>query len=240
MYWQLYDYYLMPNGAYYGAKKASQPLHLIYDYHQHAVYAVNDRLTDVKKQTVSINAYDIKSKQRYKKEMVVDFKANQSIKILDLPPFDWNRSVCFLDLSILNQKGKEVDHNFYWLSHKKDVLDYQTVVQPWNYYTPSKEYADFTALNQLPSTKLVTEVNQTTKGDKTIFQVNLKNTGKTLAFFLNVKIKDKKTGETILPVLWSDNDISIMPGKTRKLTATVETKLLKGKEPEVVTSWYNQ
>ena len=37
MYWQLYDSYLMPNGAFYGTKKACEPLHLLYNYGQHSV-----------------------------------------------------------------------------------------------------------------------------------------------------------------------------------------------------------
>ena len=32
MYWQLYDYYLMPGGAFYGARKANQPVNISYDY----------------------------------------------------------------------------------------------------------------------------------------------------------------------------------------------------------------
>ncbi len=37
MYWQLYDYYLMPNGAFYGARKANEPLHIAYDYGKNSV-----------------------------------------------------------------------------------------------------------------------------------------------------------------------------------------------------------
>lgn len=30
--WQLYDYYNLPNGAFYGSKKGSKLLHLVYNY----------------------------------------------------------------------------------------------------------------------------------------------------------------------------------------------------------------
>ena len=42
MYWQLYDWYLMPNGAFYGTKTACQPLHLIYNYGDKCIYANNE------------------------------------------------------------------------------------------------------------------------------------------------------------------------------------------------------
>ncbi len=44
LWWQLYDYYLMPNGAFYGARKACEPLHLIYNYGTREVVAVNNTL----------------------------------------------------------------------------------------------------------------------------------------------------------------------------------------------------
>jgi len=42
IFWQLYDYYLMPNGAYFGTRTACRPQSLIYDYGANAVWAVND------------------------------------------------------------------------------------------------------------------------------------------------------------------------------------------------------
>src|SRR5206468_9305949 len=43
MYWQLYDYYLMPGGAFYGTRKANQPLNLAYNYGDGSIYLINDR-----------------------------------------------------------------------------------------------------------------------------------------------------------------------------------------------------
>lgn len=51
IYWQLYDYYLHPNAAYYAVKRGNQPVQLIYDYQCHAVFAVNETL-----QPVTLNA----------------------------------------------------------------------------------------------------------------------------------------------------------------------------------------
>ncbi|HIH98370.1 MAG TPA: hypothetical protein HA346_05125, partial [Thermoplasmata archaeon] len=41
LYWQLYDYYLMPNGAFYGTKEACNPLHVQYSYDDDSVWVVN-------------------------------------------------------------------------------------------------------------------------------------------------------------------------------------------------------
>jgi exo-1,4-beta-D-glucosaminidase len=39
--WHLYDYYLDPAGAYFGAKKANQPVHALYDYATGEAVVVN-------------------------------------------------------------------------------------------------------------------------------------------------------------------------------------------------------
>ena len=39
--WNLYDYYLVPRGAYFGSKKACEPLHVQYSYDDDSVAVVN-------------------------------------------------------------------------------------------------------------------------------------------------------------------------------------------------------
>ncbi len=40
MFWQLHDYYLRPNGAFYGTKKACAPLMPIYNYRNNRICVV--------------------------------------------------------------------------------------------------------------------------------------------------------------------------------------------------------
>ncbi len=241
MYWQLYDYYLMPNGAYYGAKKGSSRIHLIYDYAGHSVYAVNDKLRKQKNLKAVVKAYDINSKLKFIKKVDVNLDENSSKEIMKLPAFDWNKNVCFVNLELYNSQNKEIDENFYWISYKKDILDYKTEVQPWYYYTPSKQYADFTALNSMPETIVEYSVKDVVKNDNTTtFYIELKNSTGNIAFFINVSLKDKKTGLTILPVLWSDNYVSLLPNRTEIISATIENKIIEGKKIEPEVKWYNE
>lgn len=239
MYWQLYDYYLMPNGAFYGTKKALQPYHAVYDYSTHTIYAVNDKLHDLNNCTLSVRAYDINSQKRFEKSLKINLKANSSREILKLPPFDWNKNVCFLDLRLTNSNGTVVDNNFYWLSYKEDVLDYDAVVKPWNYYTPSKRYADFTALNRMPRAGVEHSVKIVDKDGKKYFEITLHNKSDVIAFFIHAALIDKNTGKTILPVLWSDNYISLLPHETRELTVTTDKKYLAGKDVKLIVESYN-
>ncbi len=42
LWWQLYDYYLLPTGAFYGARKACEPVHILYDYGTKEIFVVNN------------------------------------------------------------------------------------------------------------------------------------------------------------------------------------------------------
>jgi exo-1,4-beta-D-glucosaminidase len=238
MYWQLYDYYLMPNGAYYGAKKAQQPYHVIYDYSRNSLFAVNDKLEDKAGCTVRVRVYDINSKLKFEKELKTDLKANTSTEILRLPDLKLS-PVYFVDIRTSDANGEEIDNNFYWLSSKKDLLDYKAEVLPWYYHTPSKQYADFAALNNLPEVEVSNSIGKQVKNDFTEFSVKLENVGKYIAFFIHAKIIDNESGSTILPVLWSDNYVSLLPGETRVLTAKIKNIYLEEIEVELVVDGYN-
>ncbi len=239
MYWQLYDYYLQPNGAYYGAKKASQPWHVIYDYAHHAIFVVNDRLSDKKNCTLKISVFDNQSVLKFKKTLEVNLKANSSRKVLLLPKFKGNAPLYFLDTRLYDDSGKEIDNNFYWLSSKKDILDYKAKVHDWYYYTPSKQYADFTALDALPKVFVKTSLQKQKGNTFTKFTVTMTNTSNAIAFFLQTAIRDKKTGKTILPVLWSDNYISLLPGETKTLSAKIRNQYLEGRTARLSLQGYN-
>ena len=241
MYWQLYDYYLNPTGAFYGAQKASQPYHTIYDYAHHTLYVVNDRLHDKNGCMLHIRVFDQLSNLKYEKKIKVNLKANTSLEVMKLPGFSWVKNIYFVDLQLFDNNNKEMDNNFYWLSKKMDILDYNLKPHGWYFYTLTSRYADFTALNTLPKVKVKAEIIQKNAGrNYTVFTVQLKNSNKHIAFFEQVVIVNKADGQTILPVLWSDNDVSLLPGETRILTVKIHNEYLKNKTPELVVKGYNE
>ncbi|MDP2876807.1 MAG: hypothetical protein Q8O00_11525, partial [Holophaga sp.] len=122
-YWQLYDTFLMPNGAFYGARKGSQPLNLVYDYAAGSVYLINDRLQDEKNVTVRARVFGADSSVLSEEKITVPCLPNHSRKVLDLKMPSSGSPIHFLDLRLTDSGGKELSNNFYWLSSKPDVLD---------------------------------------------------------------------------------------------------------------------
>ena len=219
MYWQLYGHDLMPNGAFYGAKSACKPIHLLYDYGENSIRIINDSLNCIYNYKAEISIYDINSKLIYSYSLDLNLNAESQNEILLIPEIDELTETYFLDLKLFNIDGNKIDQNFYWLSTKKDILDYEAEFESWTYYTPSKEYADFTLLNSLPKVKIEIQYNIINSEIGQKVEMTLKNINDSLAFFIELQLVNKKNGEVILPVLWEDNYISLLPNEERNIEA---------------------
>ena len=237
MYWQLYDSYLMPNGAFYGAKKAGAPIHAVYNYDNNSIYLVNDKLTDKENINLSIKVFDIESKLIHEKLIAQNISANYAVQVYQLPELKSISKTYFLSLQISDNK-KVIDDNFYWLSTQKDKLDYNAKVPDWYFHTPSSEFADFKLLDQLKKSKVEYNVKESEDDFYKVFDITLRNKSNVIAFFLEAKIVNKDDGFSILPVLWSDNYVSILPGETKDLQAKIKKQFIENKKPEfILTGW---
>jgi exo-1,4-beta-D-glucosaminidase len=223
MYWQLYDYYLMPTGAFYGTQKSCKPLHVIYNYGDNNIYLINDYLKSIENLKVQVRAYDIESNILFDETKILNAGEDSSNKVLEIPELENITKTYFLDLRLHDSDGNEVSNNFYWLSTKEDVLDYEANIGEFGFYTPSKEYADFTSLNSQPQADVSVKHTFELIENKQKVTVELKNNSDKIAFMINLKVVNKGNGEIILPVFWEDNFISLLPGEVRTISAKFNT-----------------
>ena len=239
MYWQLYDYYLRPTGAYYGAKKACEPLHLLYHYGENAVYLINDYNQDFYNYTARIQMINIDSRVVYSKEMALVILRESSTALLDLPDIHDLSITYFLDLRLVNNQDKEIGNNFYWLSAEPDVLDYDYKFKDFTFYTPTKKFADLSLINSLQKVKLKTAYRFEHNDESSTVQVDLENPSDTLAFFIELAVYKKKTREMAIPVFWEDNYISLLPREKRRIRGIINIKALKDDSPELAINGWN-
>jgi len=74
-------------------------------------------------------------------------------------------------------------------------------------------------LNELPKTQLEESHYFEQDGEQQNIKVELKNNSNHIAFLINLKVVDKKSGELILPIFWEDNFINLIPGEERMVCA---------------------
>jgi exo-1,4-beta-D-glucosaminidase len=234
--WHLYDYYLRPGGTYFGVKKALQPLDPVYGYDDHSVWVVNSSYEDAKGLQLTAKILNLDAAEKFSQKVAIDVPADGTKKVLALPQVDALTPTYFVVLRLEDSAGKLVGSNFYWLSTKEETIDWEN--SNW-YTTPTASYADYTALSQLPKVKLNLSSHTERKADNAITRVTLENPSKNLAFFVRLKLNKGTGGQEILPVIWDDNYISLLPGEKREVSATVRAADLGNARPVVEVKGWN-
>jgi exo-1,4-beta-D-glucosaminidase len=146
--------------------------------------------------------------------------------VFTLPEIAGLSPVWFLNLKLEDPSDDVVSENFYWFSTTPETLEWEK--GNW-YTTPTKTFADYTALASLPVAPL--KVQSTSKPGSTT--VTVTNPGKTLAFGVRLKLARSTDGEEVLPVLWEDNYFGLLPGQSKQITAAYAEKDLAGAKPVI-------
>ncbi|HXQ26377.1 MAG TPA: hypothetical protein VN822_08240 [Candidatus Acidoferrales bacterium] len=236
--WHLYDYYLQPAGGYFGTKKACEPLHVQYSYDDGSIVVVNSTYESVAGLKVTAKLYDAALHERFAASATASVEADGVTRVAALPEkaFDPPSPVYFLELALEDAGGKTLSTNFYWLSAKKNIYDW---ADNNDAFTPVKSYEDLTALQNLPSAgkiRVSARVEKPAQGP--LVRVRLENPGDRLAFQIRLAIRRKNEDAEILPVLWEDNYVELMPGESREIAAQfLSADALDGEAELSVTGW---
>jgi exo-1,4-beta-D-glucosaminidase len=236
LWWQLYDYYLMPTGAFYGARKACEPVHILYAYGKNGIVLVNSTLSDQHDLRATALVLNSDMTNVFSKEWTVSMAPNEAQTIFTLPDLPELSRTYFLDLRLFDRDGRPLSSNFYCLSTKPDVLD--EAKTEW-FVTPVKDYADMTALNALPPVRLKTGYRFGKEGPRDVIAVELENPTSSVAFMVELRLVKDKSGEAVLPVFWEDNYFSVLPGEKRALRGSFAAEDLGGEKPVLKISGWN-
>ena len=236
--WHLYDYYLVPGGGYFGTKKALEPLHVQYGYDDQSVAVVNDTYVERANMKVRARVYSLDGKLLADKEESVDVPADGATKAFDLPKAEGLTLTFFVRLDLRDARGRAVSDNFYWLSAKADTLDWAKKQD--TVYTPQAEFGDLTGLATLPNVRLETSaaIEQPADGKEGRAHIRVKNPSNSVAFQVRLRLADKDNLD-VVPVLWDDNYISLLPGEERLILVRYETAQLKGAHPVIQIGGFN-
>ena len=233
--WHLYDYYLVPGGGYFGVKKANELIHAQYSYDDRSVVVVNSLYEPQKGLKVRVKVLDLTSKERFSDTKTVDIEPDSVAKVLTIPEINDLNSPYFVRLDLTDSAGKSLSSNLYWLPTQLAELDWEKT----NYYFTPAKYADMTALATLAVTNIEWNSQIERRGEDEIVRVTLRNVGKNLAFLLRADLKHAHNSDDVAPVLWDDNYISLLPGESRTLSATVRVRDLGGLAPIIAVEGWN-
>jgi exo-1,4-beta-D-glucosaminidase len=233
----LFDYYFKQGGGYFGAKKALQPVSVVWDYYAAGdgstahTYAVNQQLDPIHKANVSIRFYNLDGVERYSAQANnLRVPSSSSVEALTVGRIAGLSPVYFVRCQLTDAAGEVLAENVYWKSRTDD--DIGPPSDEDQFQTKVAQLADMSALNSMPAARVVASGQYYRQAnDETRVKIRFANNSDHIAFFLRAEITKDADGEEVLPIRYDDNYITIFPHETRELEALFEGSLLAGHEP---------
>jgi hypothetical protein len=122
---------------------------------------------------------------------------------------------------------------------KLQLKDTEDKILSRNFYWSSENYQDYTLLDSLPKVLISDNATITNDLEKTTISVSLKNTEKQLALMIRLKVLQSESGKRVLPIFYSDNYISLVPGESRTISIEFKNKNLEGEKPKLMVEGWN-
>ena len=222
----IFDYYLRPGGAYYGAKKGLQPLSVTFDS-----YATGDHSTakvSITNQSpenavglrVRTRVYDINGNVRDDRTSdPYDVVSGAAAVAMTLPREVPDSRVFFVRCELLNPVGEVIADNDYWQSQQDDIGDPRKDVA---FELHQTGWADMTPLNYMTKARLEVGAAGSVNGDgQQVVDITLRNPTKQVAFFERAELTTAPDADEILPIEYSDNYVTVYPGETAHVRGLV-------------------
>jgi hypothetical protein len=211
--WQIYDWYLTPNAAYYFAKKAMEPVHVQLNANTERIAVVNASPRKLDKVVVKGRLVDFFQKEQWSLCDTVSLDACSYKELCEVPKGGKLAAVYLVRLSLEDLDGNELSDNLYWRY---------------------SQHQNFYWLQHMPQGELTREVTtRCIDGREYEVTVVLDNKSDATSFFNYLTIGTSETSPSVNPVIWSDNFVTLLPGESKRLTARVAVEDLGGAQPVV-------
>ncbi|RZL07322.1 MAG: glycosyl hydrolase, partial [Hymenobacter sp.] len=192
---QMYDYYLDPNACLYGLRTGSEPLHVMYNPVDSVVMITNNLFQVKRDLMLVVDAYDMAGKKTSITQVVIEAGPSMSKKILPVNAVVkqlGKQKGMFLSLQLQDLDKKVISNNFYWLPDGK---------------------GEYSGLKTMAKAAVRTTVRPTAPGKISVTLTNPASAP--VAFFNRISLLNPGTQKRILPVFYTDNYVSVLPGESK-------------------------
>ncbi|WP_461453488.1 glycoside hydrolase family 2 protein [Mucilaginibacter sp.] len=189
---QMYDYYLDPNACLYGLHHGSEPLHVMCNPTDGMVMIANNTFKAQTNMMLVVKSYTISGKEELISQVFSDVNPATTRRFFSIKE---NMDALakngggFIDLELLDKDKKTISQNIYWLADDK---------------------GEYSGIQKLPASQVQTSAKQISAGRIAITLTNPANAA--VAFFNRLSLVDAQSNKRLLPVFYSDNYVSVLPG----------------------------
>ena len=218
--WQTYDYYFDLSAGYFGCKKGSEPLHIQWNPVGDVVEVVNYSAGNVKGLEAHAEILNLDGTRKWEQTASLD-SAEDSVA-----------SPIKIEFSLLPAGLSDVHFIRLKLTRGADLVSE-------NFYWRGREDGDCKALRALPEVKLEATTHAEQQGDRWRLTTDLHNPSPHPALMIRLKAVREKSRDRILPAIYSDNYVALMPGERRTLHTELAEADTRGERPEIVVEGFN-
>jgi len=192
--WNFYAWDYTPNASLFGAQKGAEPVHIQMSVPECQIAVINHGSMALAGVTAKAAIYDLSGRLVQSRKQTLTAAANACTNVFTL---DWPASGAYLvKLELRNAGGKLLSENFYWHARNEHELQ---------------------QLNSLPSVALKGKWHVRTTPQGVVVQGRVSNPSKTPALAVRLTLRAAKTGARVLPVYYSDNYFSLLPGESHEV-----------------------
>ncbi|MGA9587076.1 MAG: discoidin domain-containing protein, partial [Terracidiphilus sp.] len=215
--WQTYDYFFDTDAGYYGAKKAAEPLHIQWNAATDAVEVVNYSAGEQAGLTAHAQVIDIDGTVKWEKNATLDSHEDSTESPMQLEFPTGLARTHFIRLTL--KRGKDIVSS--------------------NFYLHGLTEGDYQGIRGLAAARVIAKTHVRRNGADWQIRTELHNVSKVPALLVRVKAVRTKSGDLIVPALYDDNYIALMPGEKRTISISLEDADTRGEKPHVRVSGYN-
>lgn len=220
--WQIYSYDLEPNASLFGVRKACEPVHIMFNQSTGHVQVINNLASAFNGKAKTI-VYNMDGTVQHQQQSNVAVAPTSPKDIDSIKNITGLSNVYFVKATLYDAKGKEVSTNFYW--HAAPVK--------------ANETQSLQDLNNMAAVTLQTSATRKDSDGKVFITVTIKNPSDKIALMTHLQLRRQKSGLRVLPVYYSDNYVSLVPGETKVITIEASAANLKGESPCIAFDGWN-
>jgi beta-galactosidase/beta-glucuronidase len=202
--WQILSHDYDTHGAYYGTKHASEPVHVQLNLPDYAVDVINNPTAPLDGARVAFEAWTVDGRLAGRGATAVSVAGGGTSGPIDLGirPLLEREGLLVVKLALTDGAGHTVSDNVYW---------------------PAASPQRQRGLDALASVPV--DVRAAGRAQGTTRKVDVTLTNPSTVPLLNTKLTlFTAFGARVLPVYWSDNYVSLMPGETRTVSAEFDAQ----------------
>ncbi len=218
--WQLYSWDLEPNASLFATRRACEPVHVQMNETDGHVLVVNNTPRPLAGVTARTSVYNLNGSLAFTHTHTVTAAPSAATDVGAVAFPSVLSPVHFVKVELRDAQHQLLSDNLYWRADPAHPDDLQ-------------------ALDTLPTVTLTATATRHDVGGKCFLTVTLHNPSRSVALMTHLQLRKAHSNTRVLPVFYSDNYVSLLPGEGKTLTVEAQASDLGGQPPLLTLDGWN-